>query len=93
MPRGKRTVFAGTWPSTQASTMLTHVQDLVICGHDRGEVGLAYLHPEANERPDAVAWHMRVPLADRIGMEGLTGALQNLKDNKGSVARQVVVFD
>ncbi|MGR7922209.1 hypothetical protein ACU6RQ_14055 [Zobellella denitrificans] len=28
------TVFAGTWPSTQASTMLTHVQDLVTTVRD-----------------------------------------------------------
>ena len=32
-------------------------------------------------------------ISDRIGLEGVTGALQNLKDNKGSVARQVIVFD
>lgn len=32
-------------------------------------------------------------VSDRIGLEGVTDAFQNLKDNKGSVARQVVVFD
>ena len=32
-------------------------------------------------------------VSDRIGLEGITGALQNLKDNKGTVARQVVIFD
>ncbi|MCL4146456.1 UNVERIFIED_CONTAM: hypothetical protein GTU68_054320 [Idotea baltica] len=32
-------------------------------------------------------------VSDRIKLEGITGALQNLKDNRGSVARQVVVFD
>jgi len=32
-------------------------------------------------------------VSDRIGLDGVTGALQNLKDNKGSIARQVVVFD
>lgn len=32
-------------------------------------------------------------VSDRIGLDGVTGALQNLKDNKGTVARQVIVFD
>jgi S-(hydroxymethyl)glutathione dehydrogenase/alcohol dehydrogenase len=32
-------------------------------------------------------------ISDRIGLDGITGALQNLKDNKGTVARQVVVFN
>ena len=32
-------------------------------------------------------------VSDHIGLEGITGALQNLKDNKGTVARQVVIFD
>jgi len=32
-------------------------------------------------------------VSDRIGLDGVTDALQNLKDNKGSIARQVVVFD
>ena len=32
-------------------------------------------------------------ISDRIGLDGITGALQNLKDNKGTVARQVVMFD
>ena len=33
-PNRLGTVFAGTWPSTQASTMLTHVQDLVTTVRD-----------------------------------------------------------
>ncbi len=37
--------------------------------------------------------HLDDLVSDRIGLDGITGALQNLKDNKGSVARQVVVFD
>ena len=37
--------------------------------------------------------HLDDLVSDRIGLEGITGALQNLKDNKGTVARQVVVFD
>jgi S-(hydroxymethyl)glutathione dehydrogenase / alcohol dehydrogenase len=37
--------------------------------------------------------HLDDLVSDRIGLDGLTGALQNLKDNKGSVARQVVMFD
>ncbi|MGC6499816.1 MAG: Zn-dependent alcohol dehydrogenase [Henriciella sp.] len=32
-------------------------------------------------------------VSDRIGLDGLTAAMQNLHDNKASVARQVVVFD
>jgi len=32
-------------------------------------------------------------ISDRIGLDGISGALQNLQDNKGSVARQVVVLD
>jgi S-(hydroxymethyl)glutathione dehydrogenase/alcohol dehydrogenase len=37
--------------------------------------------------------HLDDLVSDRIGLDGLTGALQNLKDNKGTVARQVVLFD
>ena len=37
--------------------------------------------------------HLDDLVSDRIGLDGITGALQNLKDNKGSVARQVVVFE
>ena len=37
--------------------------------------------------------HLDDLVSDRIGLDGITGALQNLKDNKGTVARQVVVFD
>jgi len=37
--------------------------------------------------------HLDDLVSDRIGLEGITGALQNLKDNKSTVARQVVVFD
>lgn len=37
--------------------------------------------------------HLDDLISDRIGLEGITGALQNLKDNKGTVARQVVTFD
>jgi len=36
--------------------------------------------------------HLDDLISDRIGLEGITAAMQNLKDNKGSVARQVVVF-
>ena len=32
-------------------------------------------------------------VSDRIGLDGITGALQNLNENKGGVARQVVMFD
>jgi len=32
-------------------------------------------------------------ISDRIGLDGISGALQNLQDNKGGVARQVVVLD
>jgi len=53
---------------------------------DRGEVGLAYLHPEANERPDAVAWHMRVPLADRIGMEAMGEFTEDATDDAYGLA-------
>ena len=37
--------------------------------------------------------HLDDMISDRIGLDGITGALQNLKDNKGTVARQVVMFD
>ncbi len=37
--------------------------------------------------------HLDELVSDRIGLDGITGALQNLKDNKGSVARQVVLFE
>ena len=37
--------------------------------------------------------HLDDLVSDRIGLDGITGALQNLKDNKGTVARQVVMFD
>jgi S-(hydroxymethyl)glutathione dehydrogenase / alcohol dehydrogenase len=37
--------------------------------------------------------HLDDLISDRIKLDGITGAMQNLKDNKGSVARQVVVFD
>ncbi|MEM5517905.1 Zn-dependent alcohol dehydrogenase [Henriciella sp. AS95] len=37
--------------------------------------------------------HLDDLVSDRIGIDGITDALQNLKDNKGTVARQVVVFD
>lgn len=37
--------------------------------------------------------HLDDLVSERISLEGITGALQNLKDNKGTIARQVVVFD
>jgi S-(hydroxymethyl)glutathione dehydrogenase/alcohol dehydrogenase len=37
--------------------------------------------------------HLDDMISDRIGLDGITGALQNLKDNKGTVARQVVMFN
>lgn len=37
--------------------------------------------------------HLDALVSDRIKLEGITGAMQNLKDNKASVARQVVMFD
>ena len=37
--------------------------------------------------------HLDDLVSDRIGLDGITDALQNLKDNKGTVARQVVMFD
>ncbi|AXE66135.1 class III alcohol dehydrogenase [Hyphomonas polymorpha PS728] len=37
--------------------------------------------------------HLDDLISDRIGLEGITGAMQNLLDNKGSVARQVVVLN
>ena len=36
--------------------------------------------------------HLDDLISDRIGMDGITGAMQNLKANKGTVARQVVVL-
>jgi len=32
-------------------------------------------------------------ISDRIKLDGLTQAMQNLLDNKASVARQVIMFD
>lgn len=37
--------------------------------------------------------HLDDLISDRIGLDGITAAMQNLKDNKGSVARQVVVLN
>ena len=37
--------------------------------------------------------HLDDLISDRIGMDGITAAMQNLKANKGTVARQVVVLD
>ncbi len=37
--------------------------------------------------------HLDDLVSDTIGLEGITGAMQNLKDNKSTVARQVVLFD
>ncbi len=37
--------------------------------------------------------HLDRMVSDRIKLEDVTQALQNLKDNKGDVARQVIVFD
>ena len=36
--------------------------------------------------------HLDDLISDRIGLDGITGAMQNLKNNKGTVARQVVVL-
>ena len=37
--------------------------------------------------------HLDDLVSDRISLEGITGAMQNLHENKSTVARQVVVFD
>lgn len=37
--------------------------------------------------------HLDELVSDRISLDGITGAMQALKDNQGGVARQVVVFD
>lgn len=37
--------------------------------------------------------HLDDLVSDRIGLDGLTQAMQNLHDNKATVARQVIVFD
>ncbi|WP_040604272.1 hypothetical protein [Sagittula stellata] len=53
---------------------------------DGGEIGLAYLHPEANQRPDAVAWHMRVPLADRLGLDVMGEFTEDATDEAYGIA-------
>ncbi len=37
--------------------------------------------------------HLDELISDRIGLKDVTGALQNLKDSKGTVSRQVIVFN
>lgn len=37
--------------------------------------------------------HLDQLVSDRIGLEGVTDALRNLKENKATVARQVITFD